>query len=58
VICGQPWALVGTAFNSFILYIVVGMTETKMLNEWSEDRKAYFKEYQKTTSAQIPWMFT
>ena len=52
---GQPLAIVGTFFNSFILAVVTEMTEGKMLREWPQERAKLFKEYQKTTSALIPW---
>jgi len=49
--CGQPLAVIGTAFNSFILWVVVKMTEGKMLREWKPERAEKFREYQRTTSA-------
>lgn len=52
---GAPWCIAGTAFNSLVLAIVTCMTEDKMLREWPEDRANLFREYQRTTSALIPW---
>ena len=43
--CGQPWAIIGTVINSITLYIVVGMTEGKMLREWKPERAEKFREY-------------
>jgi len=31
------------------------MTESKMLREWNPERVAIYKEYQRCTSACIPW---
>ena len=35
--------------------MVVRMTEGKMLREWKPERANLFREYQRTTNAQIPW---
>lgn len=55
VICGQYWAIAGTAFNSFILFLVTDMTEDKMLREWSPERADLFKKYRKRTARCLLW---
>ena len=45
----------GTAFNSVILAVVTSMTEEKMLTNWPEARTKLYRDYQRTTSALIPF---
>lgn len=52
---GQWWAIAGTFLNSIVLHIVTDMTEGKVLKEWTPERAALFREYQRTTSRCIPW---
>lgn len=52
---GQAWAIAGTALNSVVLATVTVMTESKMLREWPEARAKMYRQYQKRTSACIPW---
>jgi len=53
VVCGAPWVVVGTAFNSCVLAAVTVMTERRMLAV--PERKAAFEAYRKKTSVWIPW---
>ena len=53
VVCGQPWVIVGTFFNSCILARVTVMTERRMVAVPS--RAEAFRDYQKTTSVWLPW---
>lgn len=53
VVCGQPWVIIGTAFNSCVLAGVTVMTERRMLQVAS--RAKLYADYQRRTSAWIPW---
>lgn len=52
---GQPWMVLGTAFNSLILATVTLMTEERMLRGWDARRAALYREYMRSTSVLIPW---
>ena len=53
MICGEPWVVIGTAFNSCVLAGVTVMTERRMLA--IPARRAAFQAYQARTSVWIPW---
>ena len=53
VLCGEPWVVVGTAFNSCVLAAVTVMTERRM--KAIPEREAAFDAYRKKTSVWIPW---
>lgn len=50
---GQPWMLVGAAFNALIMVSVTFLTESRMVAR-AERAKAY-RQYQQTTSVWVPW---
>jgi steroid 5-alpha reductase family enzyme len=52
-VCGEPWVVVGTVFNSLVLVGVTIMTERRILDV-PERREAY-AAYRTRTSAWIPW---
>jgi steroid 5-alpha reductase family enzyme len=54
VAVGEPWVLVGTAINSGVLAAVTVMTERRMLAV--PERAALYRDYQRRTSALIPWL--
>lgn len=51
---GDWWAASGTLFNSIVLATVTVMTEQRMIRNWSEERVALYRAYQRTTSPLIP----
>ena len=53
VICGQPWVVMGTAFNSMVLAAVTVMTERRMLAV--PERQEAFEAYCRNTSVWVPW---
>ncbi len=53
VMCGQPWVVIGTAFNSAVLAGVTVMTERRMLAV--PEREADYRAYQQRTSVWVPW---
>jgi steroid 5-alpha reductase family enzyme len=52
-ICGEPWVVVGTAFNSIVLAGVTVMTERRM--RAIPERREAFEAYCSRTSVWIPW---
>jgi steroid 5-alpha reductase family enzyme len=52
-ICGEPWVVVGTAFNSIVLAAVTVMTERRM--RAVPERREAFEAYCSRTSVWIPW---
>ena len=52
-VCGEPWVVIGTLFNSCVLAGVTFMTERRML-EVPERRDAY-EAYRQRTSVWLPW---
>ena len=52
---GQPWALIGAAFNSACMVGVTQLTEQRMLRR--AERAAAYREYQRSTSVWVPWPF-
>ena len=53
LICGVPWVLAGTAFNSCVLAGVTFMTERRMLDVPA--RREIYLGYRARTSVWIPW---
>ncbi len=53
VVCGEPWVVVGTAFNSTVLAAVTVMTERRMLAV--PERREAFEAYRRHTSVWVPW---
>jgi steroid 5-alpha reductase family enzyme len=53
VVCGEPWVVVGTAFNSCVLAGVTVMTERRMLERPA--RRELYADYRRRTSVWIPW---
>jgi len=53
VVCGQPWVVVGTFFNSCVLAAVTVMTERRMLAV--PERREAFEAYRERTSVWLPW---
>lgn len=53
VVCGQPWMLVGTVFNTLCFVPITQMTEQRMLE--SPERADLYRQYQRTTSVWVPW---
>ncbi|GFR47281.1 hypothetical protein Agub_g8968 [Astrephomene gubernaculifera] len=53
VLCGQPWMVVGAAFNSICFIPITLMTEQRMLQR--PERADLYRHYQKTTSVWVPW---
>lgn len=51
--CGEPWVVIGTAFNSCVLAGVTFMTERRILLKQS--RAAQYADYRRRTSVWIPW---
>ena len=49
------WMFVGTFLNTSCLLTVTYMTEGKMLREWTKDRVALYKKYQREVSMIVPW---
>ncbi|KXZ56334.1 hypothetical protein GPECTOR_1g295 [Gonium pectorale] len=52
-VCGQPWMLVGAAFNSLCFVSITAMTEQRMLAR--PERAQLYRHYQQTTSVWVPW---
>ena len=50
---GEPWVVVGTAFNSVILAVVTVMTERRIMSRVR--RREAYGAYQQRTSVWIPW---
>ncbi|GLC50475.1 hypothetical protein PLESTB_000383300 [Pleodorina starrii] len=53
VLCGQPWMLVGAAFNTLCFIPITRMTEARMLER--PERTSVYRHYQLTTSVWLPW---
>ncbi len=53
VVCGEPWVVVGTLFNSSVLAAVTVMTERRMLDV--PERRDAYAAYRARTSVWIPW---
>jgi len=53
IACGEPWVVVGTAFNSCVLAGVTVMTERRMLDV--PERSALYDAYRRRTSVWFPW---
>jgi steroid 5-alpha reductase family enzyme len=53
VVCGEPWVIAGTAFNSAVLAAVTIMTERRMLE--IPERRDLYAAYRRRTSVWIPW---
>jgi steroid 5-alpha reductase family enzyme len=53
MLCGEPWVVVGTAFNSCVLAAVTVMTERRMLAV--PERHDAFLAYRRRTSVWVPW---
>jgi steroid 5-alpha reductase family enzyme len=53
LVCGEPWVVVGTAFNSVVLAAVTVMTERRMLAV--PERREAFEAYRRRTSVWLPW---
>jgi steroid 5-alpha reductase family enzyme len=53
LVCGEPWVVIGTAFNSTVLAGVTVMTERRMLAV--EARREAYLAYQRRTSVWLPW---
>eukprot|EP00854_Cymbomonas_tetramitiformis_P021046 gene21046-25255_t len=51
---GDYWAVLGTAFNSIILAAVTVMTEKRILDNWTAERRSLYVEYRERTSVWIP----
>ena len=53
---GQPWAITGQIFNAICLIgEVTRMTEERMLENWPEERKELYREYQRCTCSFFMW---
>lgn len=52
-VCGEPWVVIGTAFNSVVLASVTVMTERRMMEV--PERSAHYADYRRRTSVLIPW---
>lgn len=50
---GEPWAVVGAAFNSAVLAAVTVMTERRMLE--IPERRDLYADYRRRTSVWVPW---
>jgi steroid 5-alpha reductase family enzyme len=53
VAVGEPWVVIGTAFNSCVLAGVTVMTERRMLQV--PERRAAYEAYRRRTSVWVPW---
>ena len=53
VVCGEPWVVMGTAFNTLVLAAVTVMTERRMLAV--PERREAFEAYRRRTSVWVPW---
>lgn len=53
VVCGEPWVVIGTLFNSCVLAGVTVMTERRMLAV--PEREAEYRAYRVRTSVWLPW---
>ncbi|PNH11097.1 hypothetical protein TSOC_002076, partial [Tetrabaena socialis] len=52
-VCGQPWMVVGAAFNTVCLVGVTRMTEARMLER--PERAELYRHYQRCVSVWVPW---
>ena len=53
MVCGEPWVVIGTAFNSCALAAVTVMNERKMAGV--PERSGLFADYRRRTSVWLPW---
>jgi steroid 5-alpha reductase family enzyme len=53
LVCGEPWVMLGTGFNSLVLAAVTVMTERRMLAV--PERRTAFEAYRRRTSVWLPW---
>jgi len=51
--CGEPWVVIGTAFNSCVMAAVTVMNERRMRAR--PGRTALYDEYRRRTSVWVPW---
>lgn len=54
VYLGDYWTVCGTAFNSIVLAIVTVMTEKRILDNWTVERRSLYVQYRESTSVWIP----
>ena len=52
-VSGHCWTIIGTAFNSAIMWHVTRLTENRMMND--KKRRKEFQKYCDVTSMWIPW---
>jgi steroid 5-alpha reductase family enzyme len=57
VACGEPWTLVGAAFNSLVMAEVTVLTESRMTTTGSKERQAAYRDYADNTPVLVPWGF-
>ncbi|PNW80625.1 hypothetical protein CHLRE_07g325450v5 [Chlamydomonas reinhardtii] len=53
VLLGQPWMVVGAAFNTLCFFPITWMTEARMLER--SERRPFYQHYMSTTSMWVPW---
>ena len=53
--CGEPWTLVGAAFNSLVMAEVTVLTESRMTTTGSKERQAAYRDYADNTPVLVPW---